>query len=144
MVPSCVDHEVFQLRGRKPQRPVSVHLLVALARFGIDGKGASATRLGVGHSTVNDYHNRVTNVLLSLTPMVVKWLDAQERRKTATIFGEELQFASSFWLESTHNFIHSKLEIIVIILFFPLSPLFSINTNACAQDITSTPTPPFW
>ena len=83
-------HPIFQNNSNTPQEKVWIQLFVALNRLGCDGNGASLGRVarlsGIGHGTVHLYTSRVITALMSFKDELVRWPNAQQRRKIARRF----------------------------------------------------------
>jgi hypothetical protein len=64
------DHTVFKSKGRKPQKPVKLQLLIALFHFGGGPHGGSRDRIarqfGVSEGSAGNYIAHVVTALLSL------------------------------------------------------------------------------
>ncbi|KAF9099580.1 hypothetical protein BGX29_007040 [Mortierella sp. GBA35] len=77
------DHPVFSNNSTCPQAHPSLQLAVALARLGVNGTGASVSKMqalfGIGTGTTTVYTNRVIEALMDMRKDWVAWPNTERR-----------------------------------------------------------------
>ncbi|KAF1806346.1 hypothetical protein FB192DRAFT_1464258, partial [Mucor lusitanicus] len=79
------DRQVFISTSGPSQRDVRIQMLVALARLGVFGNGATNRRLAltfdISHGSVDVYCNRFREAVKSLEPKYARWPNEEEKQK---------------------------------------------------------------
>ncbi|KAF9200375.1 hypothetical protein BGZ59_003345, partial [Podila verticillata] len=87
------DHPVFSNNSTCPQAHPYVQLGVALARFGVNGTGASVGKMqglfGIGTGTATVYTNRVLQALWDKRTDWIMWPNPKRRKEIGQVMKKE-------------------------------------------------------
>ncbi|KAK3804528.1 MAG: hypothetical protein JOS17DRAFT_693243 [Linnemannia elongata] len=87
------DHPIFSNNSTCPQAHPSLQLAVALTRLGVNGTGASVSKIqaifGIGTGTATVYTNRVVQALWDMRKDWVVWPNFERRREIGRVMRME-------------------------------------------------------